>query len=263
MHDLRYAFRLIRQNWAFSLTVIVILALCIGANTAVLSVVNAAMVRPLPYPDPARLGAVVAFFPHGDNPFDNSVDGVSWELVRDRVPSLDAAVYGGSFGNGVNMGVNGSGAFVHQARVSAGFFRVLGIAPLIGREFNADEDRDGGAPAVILSHACLEEIFQRATTSRRRPRHSAARRTLHHRRRHARRIRIRRQKPICGLLCARRPRGRRRIELRDDRAPASRRDAGNRPSAQLSPADRRSPGARLVRQGFGRQDRHREAARRR
>jgi predicted permease len=159
MHDLRYAFRLIRQNWAFSLTVIVILALCIGANTAVLSVVNAAMVRPLPYPDPARLGAVVAIFPHGDNPFENSVDGVSWELVRDRVPSLDSAVYGGGFGNGVNLGVNGSGAFVHQARVSAGFFRVLGIAPLIGREFNADEDRDGGAPAVILSHDAWKRYF--------------------------------------------------------------------------------------------------------
>jgi predicted permease len=159
MHDLRYAFRLIRQNWAFSLTVIVILALCIGANTAVLSVVNAAMVRPLPYPDTGRLGAVAAIFPHGDNPFDNSVDGVSWELVRDRVPSLDGAVYGGSFGNGVNLGVNGSGAFVHQARVSAGFFRVLGIAPLIGREFNADEDRDGGAPVVILSHAVWRKYF--------------------------------------------------------------------------------------------------------
>ncbi len=159
MHDLRYAFRLIRQNWGFSLTVIVILALCIGANTAVLSVVNAAMVRPLPYPDPDRLGAVVAIFPHGENSFENSVDGASWELVRDRVPSLDGAVYGGGFGNGVNLGVNGSGAFVHQARVSAGFFRVLGIAPLIGREFNPNEDRDGGAPVVILSHSLWQKYF--------------------------------------------------------------------------------------------------------
>ncbi len=55
MHDLRYAFRLIRQNWGFSLTVIAILALCIGANTAVLAVVNGAMLRPLPYPEPDRL----------------------------------------------------------------------------------------------------------------------------------------------------------------------------------------------------------------
>src|SRR5579871_242081 len=103
MHDFRYAFRLIRQNWAFSATVILILALCIGANTAVLSVVNAAMVRPLPYPEPDRLGASVAMFPQGDNPFENSVDGLSYEMVRDRVPALDAAAYGGGFGNGVNL----------------------------------------------------------------------------------------------------------------------------------------------------------------
>src|SRR5580698_11290377 len=90
MRDLRNAFRLMGRNWGFSLTVIAILALCIGANTAVLSVVNAAMVRPLPYPDPARLGGVVSIYP---GEVDNSVDGRTWELVRDRVPSLDPAVY--------------------------------------------------------------------------------------------------------------------------------------------------------------------------
>jgi len=159
MHDLRYAFRLIRQNWAFSLTVIVILALAIGANTAVLSVVNAAMVRPLPYPDPDRLGAVLAMYPGGEKSFEHGVDGVSWELVRDRVPSLDVAMSGDGFGNGVNLGVNERGAFVHQARVSAWFFRVLGIAPLIGREFSAGEDREGGPPAVILSYAAWKKYF--------------------------------------------------------------------------------------------------------
>lgn len=158
MHDIRYALRQIPQNWGFSLTVILILALCIGANTAVLSVVNAAMVRPLPYPEPDRLGAVVVAERSG-NPFGNSVDGTAFELVRDRVPALEGAAYGGGFGNGVNLGVNGSGAFVHQARVSSGFFRVIGIAPLIGREFSADEDREGGAPVVILSHASWQKYF--------------------------------------------------------------------------------------------------------
>ena len=61
-HDLRYALRLIRQNWAFSLTVVVILSLCIGANTAVLSVVNAAMLRPLGYPEPERLAGKAAMW---------------------------------------------------------------------------------------------------------------------------------------------------------------------------------------------------------
>ena len=159
MHDLRYALRLIVKNWTFSLTVIVILALCIGANTAVLSVVNAAMVRPLAYPEPERLGYVVTIFPHESDAFETSVDGVTWELVRDRVPSLDVAVYGGGFGGGVNMGVNGSGVFVHQQRISAGFFRVLGIAPEAGREFTADEDREGGPAAVVLSHALWTKYF--------------------------------------------------------------------------------------------------------
>ncbi len=63
MHDIRYALRLIRQNWGFSLTVIAILALCIGANTAVLSVVDVAMVRPVPFPQPERLDATSPRFP--------------------------------------------------------------------------------------------------------------------------------------------------------------------------------------------------------
>ena len=158
MHDLRYALRLIAKNWTFSLTVILILALCIGANTAVLSVVNTAMVKPLDYPDPGRLAHVVSTYSHGDG-FETSVDGVTWELVRDRVPSLDIGMYGGGFGSGVNMGVNGSGVFVHQQRVSSGFFRVLGVAPEAGREFIPDEDREGGAPAVILSHALWKRYF--------------------------------------------------------------------------------------------------------
>src|SRR5271169_4498597 len=92
MHDLRYAFRLIRQNWAFSLTVIVILALCIGANTAVLSVVNAAIVQPLGYPEPGRLAQVIAIY-RGVNS-DDSHDGTTWETVRDRASSIEAACYG-------------------------------------------------------------------------------------------------------------------------------------------------------------------------
>src|SRR5579862_7400634 len=103
MHDLRYAFRLIRQNWAFSLTVIVILALCIGANTAVLSVVNAAIVRPLPYPEPDRLVNLLSV--HHDVSYP-SVNGTVWRLVHDKIPSLEPGLYGGGFGSGMNMTVN-------------------------------------------------------------------------------------------------------------------------------------------------------------
>lgn len=155
MHDLRYAFRLILQNWPFSLTVILILALCIGANTAVLSIVNAAMLRPLAYPQPERLAQVVVIF-HGGS--DLSQDGITWEAIRDRAPSIDAAVFS-DLVTGVNMGVNGSGVYVRQQRVSAGFFRVLGVAPAIGREFTEVEDRAGGPPAVVLSYAIWQKYF--------------------------------------------------------------------------------------------------------
>jgi predicted permease len=159
MHDLRYAFRLIGQNWGFSLTVIAILALCIGANTAVLAVVNGAMVRPLPYPQPERLAQVVLIFQHqGASETDDSHDGRTWEAIRDRVPSLDAAVYS-DWATGVNLGVEENGVYVLQQRVSAGFFRVLGVHPAIGREFTADEDRAGGPAAVILSHALWHRYF--------------------------------------------------------------------------------------------------------
>jgi predicted permease len=164
MHDLRYAFRLIRQNWGFSLTVIAILALCIGANTAVLAVVNSAILRPLPYPEPERLMQVVAIWRHeGASAAYDSHDGRTWFAVRDGVPSLDAAVYS-DWITGVNLGVAGNGVYVRQQRVSTGFFRVLGVAPMIGREFGSDEDRSGGAAAVILSHSLWHRYFHGDTS---------------------------------------------------------------------------------------------------
>ncbi len=159
MHDLRYALRLIRQNWGFSLTVIAILALCIGADTAVLAVVNGAMVRPLPYPQPDRLTQIVVKFSFdGKQGSENNFDGTTWEAIRDHATALDSAVY--SWGtSGINLGVNGAGVFVKQQRVSAGFFRVLGVPPTIGREFNPEEDRAGGPPVVLLSHAVWQRYF--------------------------------------------------------------------------------------------------------
>lgn len=159
MHDLRYAFRLIRQNWAFSLTVIAILALCIGANTAVLAVVNGAMLRPLPYPEPDRLTQIVAKFRfEGKEGTADNFDGTTWEAIRDHASSLESAVYSDG-ATGINLGVNGSGVYVKQQRVCAGFFGVLGVRPLVGREFTPDEDRPKGAPAVILSHALWQRFF--------------------------------------------------------------------------------------------------------
>jgi predicted permease len=157
MNDFRFALRLIGKYRGFSLSVIMVLALCIGANTTVLSVVNAVMVRPLAYPHPEHLAQVVAIF-QGEE-VDDSHDGTTWEVVRDRAALMDAAAYGGGW-TGVNMGVNGTGVYVRQQRVSSGFFRVLGMPPQVGREFNEVEDRTGGPAAVVLSDALWRNYFK-------------------------------------------------------------------------------------------------------
>lgn len=157
MHDLRFALRLLAKNWTFTLMVTLILALCIGANTAVLSVVNAAMVKPLSYPDPGRLVQVVRMYSRGDV-FQTNLDGYAWELVRDRVPGLEIALYRGTVSS-ANLGVNGNGVLIRQQRISAGFFHVLGIAPETGRELAREEDRDGGPAVVIISDALWKRYF--------------------------------------------------------------------------------------------------------
>ncbi len=159
IRDIRHALRLLRKSWAFSCVTILILALCIGANSAVLSIVDAAMVKSLPYPHAARLVHLVRIFPNDPNPFESSVDGTTWQLVRHHIPALQTAVYGGGFSGGVNMVVRGTGIFVRQGRVSAGFFRVLGVPPFIGRGFSGEEDRAGGPNAVVLSYRLWRNYF--------------------------------------------------------------------------------------------------------
>jgi predicted permease len=116
------------------------------------------MLRPLPYPEPDRLTQIVLTFPEqGKADLVANFNGATWEAIRDQAPGLDAAVYSGS--SGINFGVNGTGVYVRQQRVCAGFFRVLGVRPAIGREFSLEEDRAGGAPAAILSHALWHRYF--------------------------------------------------------------------------------------------------------
>ena len=154
--DLRLAFRRLFHDPGFSVTVTVILALTIGANIAVLSLVNTALVRPMPYPHPERLAELMLSIP-GSNELDDSHDGETWEAVRDLTSVADAAVYG--LVSSVNLSAAGRAVSVRQARVSAGFFRVLGVPPALGREFDRAEDVPGGPPLAILSHSLWLQEF--------------------------------------------------------------------------------------------------------
>jgi predicted permease len=157
--DVRFAFRLLQRSPAFAVTAGLTLALAIAINTAVFSVVDAVLLKPLPYPEPSKLGLVTTTRrAPGAVETDHGQTGASWLAVRDRATTMDAAVYS-TWPTGVNITGSGKASYVQQQRVGAGFFKVLGVAPLIGREFTADEDRPGGPPAVILSHALWRTMF--------------------------------------------------------------------------------------------------------
>lgn len=160
LRDGRYALRILRKTPGFTFAAVVTLALGIGANAAVFSAVNALLFEPLPFPHPDRL-ALLQYHtrsPKGGDNRDVGANGRMWEAVRDHASTIDAAVVGGT--SGVNLAAGESVAYVWQQRVSAGYFHVMGIAPMLGREFTRDEDRPGGQPVVLLNHDLWRRVFK-------------------------------------------------------------------------------------------------------
>ena len=157
VRNVTYALRQLRRAPGFALSAILTLGLCIGANTAVFSVISAALVRPLPYPQPDRLVTVVREMRRGaEFATTTGQDGYAWEALKDA-RSFDVAAIGGT--NGVNLGIGNGAIYVQQQRVSAGYFRVLGMPLSRGREFDQSEDRAGGPSAVILSYSLWHRVL--------------------------------------------------------------------------------------------------------
>ncbi len=158
LQDLRYALKQLSKNAGFSVVVILTLALSIGANTAIFSVVDALLLRPLPYPEPQRLGSMMQRIsgPSNDS-YRVNIDGDTWRQLRDNVPAVTAAV--SSKTGGVNLEGAGRTQFVHGQRVSATYFDVLGLHPMRGRNFTATEDTAGGPRAVVLSYSLFKNTF--------------------------------------------------------------------------------------------------------
>ncbi|HTS11134.1 MAG TPA: ABC transporter permease [Candidatus Limnocylindrales bacterium] len=156
--NLKFAARQLWRNPGFTATVVITLALAIGANTAIFSLVNALIMKSLPYPHAERMGTIFARVT-GANPSDSlsALDGEKWELLRDSVPSLVSAVSGGT--SGVNLQAGGHVEYVHAGRVSAHYLDVLGLHPIIGRSFSEEEDRPHGPKAVILSYGVWRNVF--------------------------------------------------------------------------------------------------------
>jgi predicted permease len=157
--NLKFAMRQLLRNPGFTATVIFTLALSIGANTAIFSIVNALMLKSLPYPHPERMGAIFARI-QGAEPYDGRtwIDGEQWELLRDEVPSLVSAVSSG-MASGVNLQAGERVQYLHAGRISAHYLDVLGLHPVAGRNFTETEDLPHGPKSAILSYGLWRNTF--------------------------------------------------------------------------------------------------------
>jgi predicted permease len=157
--NFRFAVRQLRRNPGFTFTVVFTVALAIGANTAIFSIVNALLLKDLPYAHPERMGTMFLRV-EGAKPSDEAhwVDGTQWEAVRDNIPSVLAAVASGGT-NGVNLRAGDRVQYVHAGRISAHYLDVLSIRPFVGRNFIEAEDRPHGPTAAILSYALWQNTF--------------------------------------------------------------------------------------------------------
>ena len=148
--DLRYSLRLFRKNPGFTLITGAALAVGIGANTAIFSVVNGVLLRPLPYPDPNRL--VVANESNGSSlAYPNFLD---WRRENHCFTDIAASQRADFILTGAGQPERLSGL-----RVSASFLPVLGVNPLLGRNFLSEEDRLGAGGVAILSHGLWQRRF--------------------------------------------------------------------------------------------------------
>ncbi|MGZ3447064.1 MAG: ABC transporter permease, partial [Myxococcaceae bacterium] len=130
------------------------LALAIGANSALFSVLDAALLQPLPYPAPERLVLIGETAPSFSEMSVSYPDYVDW---RARTRSFDEM---GVFRGGeVNLTGMGAPRRAHVVEASASYFHVLGVPPLVGRTFEEDEDRVGGTPVVVLTEAMARKLY--------------------------------------------------------------------------------------------------------
>ena len=152
--DVRIALRLLRRRPGWTASVLATLALAIGANSALFSVLDAALLQPLPFPAPSRLlliGETAPSFPQMSVSYPDYVD---W---RARTRSFEEmGVYRGAE---VNLTGVGAPRRANVIQASASYFRTIGVSPLTGRTFEEDEDRPGGTPVVVLGESLARKLY--------------------------------------------------------------------------------------------------------
>ena len=157
--DLRYGFRTLLRNPGFCAVAILALALGIGPNTAIFTMVNAVLLKPLPVPEPNRV--VMIWGTLLKSGFDqlpvSAADYLEWKRQARSFDQMAAAFAIPEYG--LNISGVGDPERVPAALASKEFLPALGIKPIVGRNFLPDEDRPGGPPAVLISHALWQRRF--------------------------------------------------------------------------------------------------------
>lgn len=157
LRDARFGLRMVRKSPGFAAVAIMTLALGIGANTAMFTVIRSVLLKPLEYPSPDRLVRLVLTVPH-PNVADQAFNEVRFEEMRKSAQSFTEL---GAFGPLENFTLSGSGEpeVVNVARVSANFLNILGTPPILGRSFLPEEDKPGGGPVVMISSELWRRRF--------------------------------------------------------------------------------------------------------
>src|SRR5579864_1140888 len=162
--DIRYALRNLRKSPAFAAIAVITLALGIGANTAIFTVVNAVFFHPIPVKDPARLMEIFTldqrkiFGAANNNVFPNSFP--NGQDIQLRAQSFSGVTVYQSFATPVSLTVNGQPNQYFAQLSSGNYFDVLGVNAQLGRMFRPEEDRtDGAGPVVVVSHGFWERVL--------------------------------------------------------------------------------------------------------
>ena len=155
--DLRHSIRLLIKTPGFTAIAIAALALGIGANTAIFSVVNAVLLQPLPYPEPDRIMRIQRAYKSGDTSPSTSIPKfMAWKANNETFEAL--AIYDFQ-GPGLNLGTGDRPEQVKGIHVSSEYFRVFGVSPIQGRTFLAQEDQPGGPKVAVLSYNLWQTRF--------------------------------------------------------------------------------------------------------
>src|ERR1700722_3897202 len=158
VQDLRFGLRVLTKNLNFTVVAVLTLALGIGASTAIFSLINAALIRSLPYPDPERIVHVWSPNPRFQAPVESlppmTADFFSLQSLNQSLASF-ALLTPGHF----NVLVEGRADALTGARVTAGFFETMGVSPEIGRTVNAADDQPGQGQVAVISHRLWKTRF--------------------------------------------------------------------------------------------------------